>query len=215
MLRLRGSRFAVGCVRLPPCAGWQQASKLACKRPLLPACLPACAAIMQLHPGWVGTLQRRYLAALGCIWFNRTEVRQRGCWRPACLQGRLVPASPVGGSRTHASLPLARMPLPAAGAGPHARGAAHAGARAQPKCAGRGRLPLHATCSARRSHLAAWRRSACARSTPLLSSQGWFNPRAPRPPCTHRLHAAAHLPGGHVREQRVLRHVQARRLRPG
>ncbi|GAB4822962.1 hypothetical protein N2152v2_010008 [Parachlorella kessleri] len=31
------------------------------------------AAIMQLHPGWVGAVQKRYLNALGCLWFNRTE----------------------------------------------------------------------------------------------------------------------------------------------
>lgn len=35
------------------------------------------AAIMQLHPGWVGMLQRRYLSALGCLWFNRTEAKDR------------------------------------------------------------------------------------------------------------------------------------------
>lgn len=38
------------------------------------------AAIMQLHPGWVGMLQRRYLSALGCLWFNRTEVRAGCSW---------------------------------------------------------------------------------------------------------------------------------------
>lgn len=31
---------------------------------------------MQLHPGWVGVLQRRYLNALGCLWFNRTQARR-------------------------------------------------------------------------------------------------------------------------------------------
>ena len=35
------------------------------------------AVIMQLHPGWVGMLQRRYLNALGCLWFNRTQVADR------------------------------------------------------------------------------------------------------------------------------------------
>ena len=35
------------------------------------------AAIMQLHPGWVGFLQTRALSCLGCLWFNRTEVRDR------------------------------------------------------------------------------------------------------------------------------------------
>jgi glycerol-3-phosphate O-acyltransferase 3/4 len=35
------------------------------------------AAIMQLHPGWVGVLQRRYLNALGCLWFNRTQAKDR------------------------------------------------------------------------------------------------------------------------------------------
>ena len=32
---------------------------------------------MQLHPGWVGLLQRRYLNALGCLWFNRTQAQDR------------------------------------------------------------------------------------------------------------------------------------------
>jgi hypothetical protein len=29
---------------------------------------------MQLHPGWVGVLQRQYLNSLGCLWFNRTQA---------------------------------------------------------------------------------------------------------------------------------------------
>ena len=35
------------------------------------------AVIMQLHPGWVGFLQTKVLNCLGCLWFNRTEVRGR------------------------------------------------------------------------------------------------------------------------------------------
>lgn len=35
------------------------------------------AVIMQLHPGWVGFLQTRVLGALGCLWFNRTQVKDR------------------------------------------------------------------------------------------------------------------------------------------
>lgn len=35
------------------------------------------AAIMQLHPGWVGIFQTRYLASLGCLWFNRTQAKDR------------------------------------------------------------------------------------------------------------------------------------------
>ncbi|KAK9803255.1 hypothetical protein WJX72_000102 [[Myrmecia] bisecta] len=35
------------------------------------------AAIMQLHPGWVGFLQTRVLGCLGCLWFNRNEVKDR------------------------------------------------------------------------------------------------------------------------------------------
>lgn len=35
------------------------------------------AAIMQLHPGWVGMMQKRYLSALGCLWFNRTQTKDR------------------------------------------------------------------------------------------------------------------------------------------
>ena len=38
---------------------------------------------------------------------------------------------------------------------------------------------------------------------------------APPPPPPCRFHPAAYLPRGHLRQQRVLRHVQARRLRPG
>lgn len=33
------------------------------------------AVIMQMHPGWVGFMQTRVLNSLGCLWFNRTEVR--------------------------------------------------------------------------------------------------------------------------------------------
>ena len=35
------------------------------------------AAIMQLHPGWVGMMQKKYLSALGCLWFNRTQAKDR------------------------------------------------------------------------------------------------------------------------------------------
>lgn len=35
------------------------------------------AAIMQLHPGWVGLIQKRYLKSLGCLWFNRTQAQDR------------------------------------------------------------------------------------------------------------------------------------------
>ncbi|KAK9915974.1 hypothetical protein WJX75_006800 [Coccomyxa subellipsoidea] len=35
------------------------------------------AVIMQLHPGWVGFLQTQVLNCLGCLWFNRTEVKDR------------------------------------------------------------------------------------------------------------------------------------------
>jgi hypothetical protein len=40
---------------------------------------PRTAAIMQLHPGWVGVIQSRYLNALGCLWFNRTQVSTCVC----------------------------------------------------------------------------------------------------------------------------------------
>jgi len=33
--------------------------------------------IMQLHPGWVGFIQRRFMDPQGCIYFNRTEVSDR------------------------------------------------------------------------------------------------------------------------------------------
>ena len=43
------------------------------------------AVIMQLHPGWVGFLQTKVLNCLGCLWFNRTEVRfLPGTAVPAC-----------------------------------------------------------------------------------------------------------------------------------
>jgi glycerol-3-phosphate O-acyltransferase 3/4 len=35
------------------------------------------AAIMQLHPGWVGFVQKKYLGSLGCLWFNRTQSKDR------------------------------------------------------------------------------------------------------------------------------------------
>eukprot|EP00878_Enallax_costatus_P003017 GHUV01003215.1.p1 GENE.GHUV01003215.1~~GHUV01003215.1.p1 ORF type:complete len:425 (+),score=75.67 GHUV01003215.1:346-1620(+) len=37
----------------------------------------AFAVIMQLHPGWVGFLQTAVLDSLGCLWFNRTQARDR------------------------------------------------------------------------------------------------------------------------------------------
>ena len=37
----------------------------------------AFAVIMQLHGGWVGFLQTKVLDSLGCLWFNRTEVKDR------------------------------------------------------------------------------------------------------------------------------------------
>jgi glycerol-3-phosphate O-acyltransferase 3/4 len=43
---------------------------------ILCACSPF-AVIMQLHPGWVGFLQTQVLNCLGCLWFNRTEVKDR------------------------------------------------------------------------------------------------------------------------------------------
>ncbi|PKA60207.1 Lysophospholipid acyltransferase LPEAT1 [Apostasia shenzhenica] len=35
------------------------------------------AVIMQKHPGWVGFIQKTILESLGCIWFNRTEAKDR------------------------------------------------------------------------------------------------------------------------------------------
>eukprot|EP00775_Hariotina_reticulata_P008732 gene8732-8913_t len=37
----------------------------------------AFAVIMQLHPGWVGMLQTKVLDSLGCLWFNRTQAKDR------------------------------------------------------------------------------------------------------------------------------------------
>lgn len=53
-----------------------------------PGPLAILAAIMQLHPGWVGLIQKRYLKSLGCLWFNRTQVGGQGC-----QQGPEVPWS--------------------------------------------------------------------------------------------------------------------------
>ncbi|KAJ7563973.1 hypothetical protein O6H91_03G132600 [Diphasiastrum complanatum] len=39
--------------------------------------MTAFAVIMQKHPGWVGLLQTTVLESLGCIWFNRTESKDR------------------------------------------------------------------------------------------------------------------------------------------
>eukprot|EP00897_Mesotaenium_endlicherianum_P007428 jgi/Mesen1/6713/ME000344S05996 len=39
--------------------------------------LTAFAVIMQKHPGWVGLVQSKILESVGCIWFNRTEAKDR------------------------------------------------------------------------------------------------------------------------------------------
>ncbi|CAI5928315.1 unnamed protein product [Closterium sp. NIES-65] len=39
--------------------------------------LTAFAVIMQKHQGWVGLLQKTVLESVGCIWFNRTEAKDR------------------------------------------------------------------------------------------------------------------------------------------
>ncbi|XP_038888699.1 glycerol-3-phosphate acyltransferase 9 [Benincasa hispida] len=39
--------------------------------------MTAFAVIMQKHPGWVGLLQSTILESIGCIWFNRTELKDR------------------------------------------------------------------------------------------------------------------------------------------
>ncbi|GER55220.1 glycerol-3-phosphate acyltransferase [Striga asiatica] len=39
--------------------------------------MTAFAVIMQKHPGWVGLLQSTILESLGCIWFNRSEAKDR------------------------------------------------------------------------------------------------------------------------------------------
>ncbi|ERN04939.1 glycerol-3-phosphate acyltransferase 3 [Amborella trichopoda] len=39
--------------------------------------MTAFAVIMQKHAGWVGLLQSTILESLGCIWFNRTEAKDR------------------------------------------------------------------------------------------------------------------------------------------
>lgn len=62
------------------------------------------AVIMQLHPGWVGWLQRRVLSCLGCLWFKRTEVRcavvSEGLFAGVCgigvLKRRVILAGPPG-----------------------------------------------------------------------------------------------------------------------
>ncbi|KAL0023423.1 hypothetical protein WJX79_010041 [Trebouxia sp. C0005] len=35
------------------------------------------AVIMQLHAGWIAFIQTRVLSCLGCLWFNRNEVKDR------------------------------------------------------------------------------------------------------------------------------------------
>ncbi|CAN8229310.1 unnamed protein product [Cochlearia groenlandica] len=39
--------------------------------------MTAFAVIMQKHPGWVGLLQSTILESVGCIWFNRSEAKDR------------------------------------------------------------------------------------------------------------------------------------------
>lgn len=42
------------------------------------------AVIMQKYPGWIGFLQTQFLDSIGCIWFNRTEMKDR-----ALVQARM------------------------------------------------------------------------------------------------------------------------------
>ncbi|KEH37377.1 phospholipid/glycerol acyltransferase family protein [Medicago truncatula] len=42
-----------------------------------PKQMTAFAVIMQKHPGWVGLLQSTILESVGCIWFNRSEAKDR------------------------------------------------------------------------------------------------------------------------------------------
>eukprot|EP00850_Spirogloea_muscicola_P001728 SM000006S19493 [mRNA] locus=s6:1072159:1075790:- [translate_table: standard] len=51
----------------------------------------AFAVIMQKHPGWVGLLQTTVLHSMGCIWFNRTESKDRAI--VARKYGRLDPCN--------------------------------------------------------------------------------------------------------------------------
>jgi glycerol-3-phosphate O-acyltransferase 3/4 len=39
--------------------------------------MTAFAVIMQKHPGWVGFIQKTILGSVGCIWFDRTESKDR------------------------------------------------------------------------------------------------------------------------------------------
>ncbi|KAJ6802949.1 glycerol-3-phosphate acyltransferase 3-like isoform X1 [Iris pallida] len=39
--------------------------------------MTAFAVIMQKHPGWVGFIQKTILESVSCIWFNRTESKDR------------------------------------------------------------------------------------------------------------------------------------------
>ncbi|XP_062190459.1 glycerol-3-phosphate acyltransferase 9-like [Phragmites australis] len=39
--------------------------------------MTAFAVIMQKHPGWVGFIQKTILESVGCIWFNRNDLRDR------------------------------------------------------------------------------------------------------------------------------------------
>ena len=54
------------------------------------------AVIMQLHPGWVGFLQTQVLNCLGCLWFDRTEVRL-----PAPAMLRMLPGPAVRHAPVH------------------------------------------------------------------------------------------------------------------
>ncbi|EMS66947.1 Glycerol-3-phosphate acyltransferase 3 [Triticum urartu] len=39
--------------------------------------MTAFAVIMQKHPGWVGFIQKTILESVGCIWFNRNDLKDR------------------------------------------------------------------------------------------------------------------------------------------
>ena len=63
--------------------------------------------IMQLQPGWVGFLQKHVMSCLGCVWFQRSEVRASApcllaaAWSAQrlrrCVQHAMRPMQPAVG----------------------------------------------------------------------------------------------------------------------
>jgi len=103
----------------------------------------AFAVIMQLHSGWVGFLQTKVLDSLGCLWFNRTEVKACVGWWGAStgwgggwdgVQGdesRTSGAFTISAPTKIQLIVFSTQTTTKTGQGPASSGAAHEGPRAR------------------------------------------------------------------------------------